>query len=180
MGFRELFSMFVPDEEREEKQLVTVGAFFDEHYEPLNSDRDEENLPCRDCFSGKDISEEKKLEEFLKTDGVTFSARLMQFTEEKGISVPELCRRSRIDRKHFSKMKNNPNYRPAKNTVIALSVGLHLSLEETESFLKCAGYALSKSSKADLIAEYCLRNGIYDIDRINDLLFRYNETLLSE
>ncbi len=178
MDFRELFGMFGSDEEMEEKQLVTVGAFLDEHYEPSNSD--EETQPCMDVFDGLDVLEERKLEEFLKTDGVTFSARLMQFTAEKCISVPELCRRSGIDRKHFSKMKNNPNYRPTKNTVIALSAGLRLSLEETECFLKCAGYALSKSSKADLIVEYCLRNGIYDIDRINDLLFKYNETLLRE
>ena len=179
MDFRKLFGMLVTDEETEEKQLVTVGAFIDEHYKPLNRVSDGGDLLCREV-NGSVISEEEKLERFLKTDGVTFSNRLMQFTEEKKIAVPELCRRSGIDRKHFSKMKNNPNYRPAKNTVIALAVGLRLSFEEAEDFLKCAGYALSKSSRADLIAEYCLRNGIYDIDRINDLLFRYNETLLSE
>lgn len=180
MKLKELLTALFTDEDTEENQLLPVRAFLSEHYHAPETLGDTCGQPCLSVAETEADTAQMSLETFLKTAGVSFSQRLMQFTEEKKITVPKLCRRSGIDRRHFSKMKNNVDYRPSKSTVIALSAGLRLSFEEAVELLSCAGYTLSKSSRADLIAEYCLRNGIYDIDKINELLFAYNEALLSE
>lgn len=174
MVLKDFFGIFEANDDDEEQLLVPVGDFLSEQYVPQEPDTSA--LNC----SGRVGGTEDGLEAFLEKETETFSERLLQLIAEKKVEIPELCKRSAIDRRHFSKMKNNVNYRPTKNTAVALAIGLRLSFEETEDLLRHAGYVLTKSSKADLIVEYCLRNRIYSMDRVNDLLFRYNEAILGE
>ena len=83
-----------------------------------------------------------------------------------------------MDRKHFSKIRNNKNYKPSKNTALALAIALELNLDETKDFIGKAGYALTHSSKMDLIVEFFIKNGDYDIFKINEVLFAFDQPLL--
>ena len=73
---------------------------------------------------------------------------------------------------------NEKEYKPSRNTVIAFAIALKLTLEETQSLLKTVGFVLSHSSKFDIIVEYFLINGIYDINEINQTLFAFDQSCL--
>jgi len=83
-----------------------------------------------------------------------------------------------VDRKLFSKIRSNPEYRPSKPTVFAFAVALELSLPETKTFLRKAGFALSHSSKFDIILEFFIKARRYDVYEINEVLFEYDLPLL--
>ncbi len=117
------------------------------------------------------------IDEYLKHIDESFSESLFKIIDSKGLSDPDVYKRANIDRKHFSKMRST-EYRPSKNTVLALSIALKLTLSETESLLQKAGFALSNSSISDLIIRYYIERGNYDIYQINADLFKYDQRCL--
>lgn len=110
--------------------------------------------------------------------GETFSKMLLRLIDERNLTDPEVYKKANMDRKLFSKIRSNEKYKPSKNTAISLAIALNLNLEETNELLKSAGYALSPSSRADLIIEYCIKNNEFNIYKINELLFSFDEALL--
>ena len=87
-------------------------------------------------------------------------------------------KKANVDRKLFSKIRSNPAYKPSKPTVLAFAVALELTLPETKTLLKKAGFALTRSSEFDLVLEYCIKHRVYDVIQINEILFELDMPLL--
>ena len=108
-----------------------------------------------------------------------FSRTLLRLIDDKGKTDVEVYKRAHIGSKLFSKIRKD-DYTPSKKTVFALAIGLELNLEETESLLACAGYSFSRNKKFDIIVEYFIVKGRFDIFQINDVLLKYDQQLLGE
>lgn len=117
-------------------------------------------------------------EAILPADTPGFSQTLLALIDRTGKRDAEIYKKANIDRKHFSKIRSNPHYQPSKSTVLAFALALELDLEETKDLLCCAGYALSRSQKRDVIVEFFLRQGHYDLMEINQVLFHFQQPLI--
>jgi DNA-binding phage protein len=118
------------------------------------------------------------LEDMLQQEDAGFTEKLLQLIDKTGKKDSEIYKKANLSKQHFSKIRNNPQYKPTKPTAVALALALELNLEDTKDLIGRAGYALSNSSKFDLIIRYFIENRNYNIVEINVVLFEYDQVLL--
>ena len=108
----------------------------------------------------------------------TFVDKLLQLINERGLRDSEVYKAAHVDKRLFSKMVSNREYKPAKDTAIALALALKLPLEEANDLLSRAGYTFSHSNKRDVIIEFFFREKVYNLMDANDVLYRLNQKLI--
>lgn len=120
----------------------------------------------------------KSLDDALSRLDESFQEMLLRKIDEKGMKDSACYKRAGVDRKLFSKIRSNPQYKPKKATAIAFCMALELSLDESREMLRKAGYALSHSSKFDVIVEYFILNRRYSVTELNLALYEYDQPLI--
>ena len=121
---------------------------------------------------------DESLKDYLQQMDKSFQEMLFDFIDEKGMTDVECYKKANVDKRTFSKIKSNKDYRPSKQTVIAFAISLQLDLDQTQDLLATVGFTLSRSSVFDKIIMYFILNGNYNIFEINEALFEFDQVLL--
>ena len=137
-----------------------------------------ERVNYNETHLGDFFVDSKREEPFFSELEESFSHMVLRKIDEKGMTDPECYKKANLDRKLFSKIRSHADYQPSRATALALGIALELPLSELQELLGKAGYTLSHARKGDLIVEYFVKKGIYDIYQVNQVLFDFDEPLI--
>ena len=163
------------------KLFADIAAYIDDHYVDAHTDSRRERMRRVGVVESRTLTAPMAasgLDEALAHLDTGFSETLLKLIDRSGKKDAEVYRKANVDRRLFSKIRNNPDYKPSKPTAVAFAIALELSLPETRDLIARAGYALSPSSKFDVIIEYFITQRDYDIFKINEALFAFDQSLL--
>ena len=172
---------FRPQEAQAEEDLSLAAppAQPATHTEPPSAPLPHNAAPafCGQGFAA-DAALPPRLKEAVAGLDESFSEMLLRKIDASGMTDAQCYKKANVDRKLFSKIRSDRNYRPGKATAIAFAIALELPLAEAEDLLKKAGFALSHSNKFDVIIEFFIKAGNYDIFQINEALYAFDQPLL--
>ena len=184
-----------------EKLVSSIASFIDDHYvttwekavygaspRPEQSLRRRRDLDLnRSCMevceraapcAPAPVPKAASLSDFLKQEDAGFTEKLLELIDKTGKKDSEIYKKANLSKQHFSKIRNTPHYKPTKPTAIALALALELDLEATKDLIGRAGYALTNSSKFDLIIRYFIEQRNYNVVQINLALYEFDQSLL--